>query len=85
MTMENMDSFGINSTNSCGVYLGIQTILNKKCLNYNVVYLIEYYNIDIKFVFIEHHMRKSWKFSYTISLSVWKTDSDDPISVSVLS
>jgi len=56
--MENMDSFGTNSTNSCGVYLDIQTISNQKSLNYKVVNLVGYYNFDIKFVFIEHHMRK---------------------------
>ena len=62
MTMENMDSFGINSTKSCGIYLDIQTILNQKYLNYKVVDVIEYYNFDIKFIFVEHHMKKLWSF-----------------------
>ena len=32
--------------------------LKLKIFNYKVVDLVEYYNFDIKFVFIEHHMRK---------------------------
>jgi hypothetical protein len=59
--------------------------LKSKSLNYKVVDLVEYYNFDIKFVFIGHHMRKLRKFPYTISLSIQKTDSDDPMSLSVLS
>jgi hypothetical protein len=67
MTMEHMKSFGINSTKSCGVYLDIPTIKNKK-LNYKVVDLVEYYNFDIKFVFIGHRMRKLWSFLQHITV-----------------
>jgi hypothetical protein len=58
MTMEHMDPFGINYAKSYGVYLDIQKNSNKKCLNYKVVDLVKYYNIDIKFVFIGHHFKK---------------------------
>jgi type IV secretory pathway VirB6-like protein len=58
MTVEHMDSFGINSTKSCGVYLDIQMILNQKNLNKKVVDLVEYYNFNIKFVFIGYRIRK---------------------------
>jgi hypothetical protein len=84
MTIEHMDSFGINSTKSCDVYLVIQMILNQNILSYKVVDHVKYYNFDIKFVFIGHHMRKVWKFSCTLSQSVYKTDSNDPILVLVL-
>ena len=57
-----MDSFGINSIKSCGVYLDIQMISNQKSFNYKVVDLVEYYNFDIKFVFIRRHIRKLWSF-----------------------
>jgi hypothetical protein len=53
-----MDSFSINSIKSYDAYLDIHTILNKKSLNDKVVNLVKYYNFGIKFVFIEHHMRK---------------------------
>jgi len=53
-----VDSFVINSTKTCGVYLDIQMISYQKSLNYKDVDLIECYHFDIKFVFIEHHMRK---------------------------
>jgi hypothetical protein len=62
MTVEHMDSFGINSTKSCGVYLDIQMILNQKNLNKKVVDLVEYYNFNIKFVFIGYRIRKLWSF-----------------------
>jgi hypothetical protein len=58
MTMEHMDSLGINSTKYCSVYLDTQTISNQNSLNYKFVDLVEYYGFDIKFVFIGHHMRK---------------------------
>jgi len=58
MTMEHMASFGINSIKICVVYLDIKMISNQKSLNYKVVDLIEYYNFDIKLVFIGHHMRE---------------------------
>jgi hypothetical protein len=57
MTMEHTYSFVINSTKSYGVYLDIQTISYQKRLNYKVVDLVEYYNFDMKFIFIEHHIR----------------------------
>jgi type IV secretory pathway VirB6-like protein len=60
-----MDSFGINSIKSCGVYLDIETISNKKYLNYKVIDLVEYYNFNLKFIFIEHHMRKLQSFFAT--------------------
>jgi hypothetical protein len=39
-------------------------------MNYKVVDLIKYYNFNIKFVFIEHHMRKPWSFICSLSLPV---------------
>ena len=57
MTMKYMDSFGINSTKYYVVYLNIQTISNKKIINYRVVDLVEYYTFHIKFV-VAHHMTK---------------------------
>ena len=62
MTIERMDSFGINSIKSYDTYLDIQTILIKKfeqqsCRSCWV------YNFGINFVFIGHHMRKLWSFS----------------------
>ena len=58
VTSEHMDSFGINSIKSYDTYLDIQTTSNQKHLNYKVVDIKKYYNFGIKFVFIEHHMRK---------------------------
>jgi hypothetical protein len=69
MTMEHLDPFGINYAKSCGVYLDIQNISNKKCLICQVVDLVEYYNFDIKFVIIGHHL-KSYEIFCSISLLV---------------
>jgi hypothetical protein len=70
-----MDSFGINSTKSCGVYLDIQWSQIKKfeLRSFRSRRVLQF---DIKFVLIEHLMRKLWKFFCTISLSVQKTDID---------
>jgi hypothetical protein len=36
--------------------------LNEKVVNYKIVDLVEYYNFDIKFVFIKQQIRKAIKF-----------------------
>jgi hypothetical protein len=42
--------------------------LNEKVVNYKVVDLVEYYNFDIKFVFIKQQIRKLSSFSCSLSL-----------------
>jgi hypothetical protein len=78
-----MDSFGINSIKSCGVYLDIEMISNQKYLNYKVIDLVKCYNFNLKFIFIEHQMRKLQSFLQHISVDS-KTNSDDLISLSIL-
>ena len=37
-------------------------ILNEKIINYKVLDLVIFYNFDIKFDFIQDHMKKLWFF-----------------------
>ena len=39
-------------------------ILNEKVINYNILELVILYNFDIKFDFIQKHMKKLWFFLY---------------------
>ena len=51
--------------------------LKLKSLNYKVVDLVEYYNFDIKFVFVRPHTRNLW--SFLAAYHCWfkpRTDSD---------
>jgi len=58
MTIEHMDSFGINSIQSCESNIQHQNDFNENAVNNKVVDLIEYYNFGIKFVLLKHNMRK---------------------------
>jgi len=39
-------------------------ILDKKFINYKVLDLVELYNFDINFVFIQFHLEKIWIYLY---------------------
>ena len=59
-----MVSFCINSIKSC---VDIWIFKNEK-FEYKVVDLLGYYNFDVKFGFIRHHIRKLWNFLCSLLL-----------------
>jgi hypothetical protein len=53
----------------------------KKSLDYKVVDLVEYYNFNIKFIFIRHHLRNLWSFLAAYHCRFKPRTDSDSISV----
>jgi hypothetical protein len=85
VTLEQMDSFGINSIKYYDTYLDIQMISNQKSWNNKVVYLRKYYNFGIKFVIFIKHYWESYEVFHASYHYRFKTriSNNNPISLPV--